>query len=272
MAESPENRTAGLGSAGRRDDEGEEEDDYMGDLSQFLLPETSVPSNPKLSTKKVANNKMQAFQSSKKKKAVSWHEQRRLEKERQQKEEDEQTLARIEAPIPQSNIGFKLLKQMGYTPGSALGKEGSGRAEPVGIEIRRTRVGIGREDPHKEKRKREEFEAEWRKRNDEAMMAEFGSRQKLQWRSKRVVVNFKKGKAALDQLENKEFVDEVKKSEDEEEGEEDEEEEEVVTEEDLREILMKLRDEHRYCLFCGFQYDTAEALSSNCPGIDEDNH
>ncbi|CAN1133612.1 G patch domain-containing protein 11 [Linum perenne] len=268
MAGSPGNETAGLGSTGRREDE--EEEDYMGDLSQFLLPETSVPSNSKLSSKKIANNTSQTVQSSKKK-AVSWHEQRRLEKERKQKEEDEQTLARIEAPIPQSNIGFKLLKQMGYTPGSALGKEGSGRAEPVGIVIRRTRVGIGREDPHKEKRKREEFEAEWKKRNDEAMLADFGSRQKSQWRSKRVVVNFTKAKAALDQLENKEFV-EPKKSEDEEEGEQEEEEEEVVTEEDLHEILMKLRDEHRYCLFCGFQYETAEALLSNCPGTDEDDH
>ncbi|KAJ6778755.1 G PATCH DOMAIN-CONTAINING PROTEIN 11 [Salix koriyanagi] len=161
-------------------------------------------------------------------------------------------LARIEAPIPQSNIGFKLLKQMGYTPGSALGKEGSGRAEPVGIQIRRTRVGIGREEPHKEKRKREEIEAERERKKEKNLMEEFGSRQKSQWRSRRVVVNFMKAKAALDQLENKEVV-EPKKNEDEEDGEQDGEEEEEITEEDLQELLMKLRGEHQYCLFCGFQ-------------------
>ncbi|EEF30044.1 nucleic acid binding protein, putative [Ricinus communis] len=245
-----------------------EEEDYMGDLSQFLPPETS--NSPILSSKKISSNKVSAGESFKKKsKTLSWQEQRRRERERMQQQEDEQTLAKIEAPIPQSNIGFKLLKQMGYVPGAALGKEGSGRAEPVGIEIRRTRVGIGREDPHKEKRKREEIEAEWKRRKEEDLMVEFGSRQKSQWRCKRVVVNFRKAKVALDQLENREVV-EIRKNE--EEGEEEGEEEEEITEEDLQEILMKLRDEHRYCLFCGFQYETKEALLSDCPGTDEDDH
>ena len=136
----------------------------------------------------------------------------------------------MEAPIPQSNIGFKLLKQMGYTPGSALGKEGLGRAEPVGIEIRRSRAGIGREDPHKEKRKEEEIMAEKKRRKIEDLMVEFGYRQKSQWQSRKVVVNFNKAKAALDQLENKEVV-EPEKNEDEEEGEQEEDEEEEITEE-----------------------------------------
>uniref|UniRef100_A0A2P2K628 G-patch domain-containing protein n=2 Tax=Rhizophora mucronata TaxID=61149 RepID=A0A2P2K628_RHIMU len=259
MAESRKNQQGG---------NGKEEEDYMGDLSQFLPPETLNP--PILSVKKITNNRPPIVQSSKRPK-LSWQEQRRLERERKKQEEDEQTLANIDAPIPQSNIGFKLLKQMGYTPGSALGKEGLGRAEPVGIEIRRTRMGIGHEDPHKAKRKREEIEAERKKRKEEDLMADFGSRQKLQWRSRRVVVNFRKAKAALDQLENKEVV-EPKKSEDEQDVEQEEEEAEEITEEDLQEILTKLRDEYQYCLFCGFQYESTEALSSNCPGINEDDH
>ncbi|MBA0830155.1 hypothetical protein Goarm_014699 [Gossypium armourianum] len=254
---------------------------------------------------------------------------------------------------------------MGYTPGSALGKEGSGRVEPVGLDIRRSRAGIGREDPLKEKRKREEIEFERKKKNEEALMAEFGSWQKSQWRSRRVVVNYKKAKAALDQLENKEVVV-PKKNEEEEEGGQDEEEEEEVTEElaaleypqstwaalvlvivafscgykvhvvilkvaelvvlgvlvldkvllskniermvvwtavatrtlalflfeisiakslfkklefvnlaflvDLQDIVMKLRDEYQYCPFCGFQYESMEALLSSCPGTNEDDH
>ena len=124
-----------------------------------------------------------------------------------------------------------MLKQMGYTPGSALGKEGSGRAEPVGLEIRRTRAGIGREDPIKEKMRREEAWTEKKRKNEAALMAEFGCRQKSQWQSRRVVVNFKKAKGALDQLENKEIVEPKKKEdEDSEEGEEEEEEEEITEE------------------------------------------
>ena len=162
-------------------------------------------------------------------KTLSWQERRKLERERKQQEEDEQTLARVEAPIPQSNIGFKLLKQMGYTPGSALGKGCSGRAEPVGLDIRRSRAGIGLDDPHKEKRKKEEIKGEKKRRKEEDLMAEFGSRQKSQWRSRRVIGNFKKAKAALDQLENREVVEPQKN--DDEGGENNEEDEEEITEE-----------------------------------------
>ncbi|CAH2063753.1 unnamed protein product [Thlaspi arvense] len=268
MAE-PKRSLTGLGGETAKDEE-EENDDYMGDLSQFISPELTQTSKRKESAKK----SVVVEPSRKKLKNLNWHERRRLEKERKQIQEDEQTLARIEdTPIGESNVGFKLLKQMGYKPGSALGKEGSGRAEPVTMDIRRSRAGVGRDDPHKEKKKREEFEAENVKRKVEEMLEDFGSRQKSQWRNKRVVINFKKAKAALDQLENVEVVPE-KKNEEDEDGKADdkEEEEEEITEEDLQEILMKLRDEHRYCPFCGFQYETTEALLSNCPGVNEDDH
>lgn len=177
----------------------------------------------------LSNKKDPAVSTSKSQlKTLNWQERRKLQRERKQQEEDEQTLAKVEAPIPQSNIGFKLLKQMGYTPGSTLGKQGSGRAEPVGIEIRRSRAGIGLDDPHKEKKKRQEIMIDRKRKNEQDMMEEFGSRQKSRWQSRRVIVNFYKAKAALDQLENREVV-EPQKNEDDVEGEDEEEEE--ITEE-----------------------------------------
>ncbi|CAN8279819.1 unnamed protein product [Cochlearia groenlandica] len=266
MAE-PTRNLRGIGSEPEKDDV-EEDDDYMGDLSLFIPHELTHTSK-----RKESENKTVIVEPSKKKlKNLSWHERRKLEKERKQIEEDKQTLARIQdTPIGESNVGFKLLKQMGYKPGSALGKQGSGLAEPVTMDIRRSRAGVGREDPHKEKKKREEIEAESEKRKVEEMLEDFGSRQKSQWRNKRVVINFRKAKAALDQLENVEVVPE-KKNEEEEDGKPDEEEEEEISEEDLEEILMKLREEHRYCPFCGFQYESREALLSHCPGVNEDDH
>ncbi|KAJ7972287.1 G-patch domain [Quillaja saponaria] len=260
-------------SANKRSNNGggeEEEEDYMGDLSQFLPPEASDP--PKSLSKKISNRKPLMVHSSKKQsKTLNWQERRKLERERKQQEEDEETLAKVEAPIPQSNIGFKLLKQMGYTPGSALGKEGSGIAEPVGLEIRRSRAGIGLDDPQKEKQKMEEITNEKKRKKEEALMEEFGSRQKSQWQSKRVVVNFLKAKATLAQLENREVM-EPEKNEDDEESGHDEEDEEEITEEQLQDLLMILRDEYQYCLFCGYQYESVDALLENCPGTNEDDH
>lgn len=254
----------------------DEEDDYMGDLSQFLPSQPKPSSNPNPPAKKVPSIKLNGssktsnLQSSKKRsKPKNWQEQKKFKREMNQVKEDEQTLANLESAIPQSNIGFKMLKQMGYTPGSGLG--GSGRTEPVGLEIRRSRAGIGREDPIKEKLRKEE-ELNWEnRRREEELMADFGCRVKERWRNKRVVVNFYKAKGVLDQLENKEIV-EVEKKDDNDDENDDDEEEEVVTEEDLQEILTKLRDDFHYCLFCGCKYESTEALLANCPGINEDDH
>nr|XP_043621375.1 G patch domain-containing protein 11 [Erigeron canadensis] len=251
----------------------EEDDDYMGDLSQFLP--SQFPSSPKKvpSTSSSSSKTTTKLQSSKKRpKNRNWQEKRKKKQQMEQVKEDERTLASLESAIPQSNIGFKMLKQMGYTPGSGLGDGGSGQVDPVGLEIRRSRAGIGREDPVKEKLRKEE-ELSWEnRRREEELMLEFGSRVKERWKSKRVVVNFYKAKGVLDQLENKEVVEVEKNDFDDGQKEDEEEEEEVITEEDLLEILMKLRDDFRYCLFCGCQYESMEALSVSCPGIYEDDH
>lgn len=176
--------------------------------------------------------------SSKKPKFQNWQVRRDLDRKRKQIEEDKQTLENLGSAIPQSNIGFKLLKQMGYTPGSALGKEGSGRAEPVSVEIRRGRAGIGTEDPEVAKVRREREKYEINKMRENEMMEIFGSHQKERWKGRRVVMNFRKADAALAQLENRE-VEVEKKEEDDEEKEEDEEEEEITEEVHLFLYLQK---------------------------------
>ncbi|KAL4393767.1 hypothetical protein AHAS_Ahas02G0084900 [Arachis hypogaea] len=174
-------------------------------LTSFILRIISGKNDPSISSSK---NKL---------KTLSWQERQKLERDRKQKEEDEQTLTKVEAPIPQSHIGFKLLKQMGYTSGAALAK----------------RVWVG--------------------------LSQSGLRF-----DDRELVN-----VALDQLENREII-ELEKNDDDEE-EEDEEEEEI-TKEDLQEVLMKLRDDHNYCLFCGCKYESKDDLLTNCPGTNEDDH
>ncbi|CAL5376302.1 unnamed protein product [Camellia sinensis] len=75
----------------------------------------------------------------------------------------------------------------------------------------------------------EEERMEWEKGKGEELMEDFGCRHKEQWRSRRIVVNYHKAKAALEQLENKEVVAEADK--DEEDAENEEEEEKIITEE-----------------------------------------
>ncbi|XP_010928444.1 uncharacterized protein [Elaeis guineensis] len=249
-------------------DGGGEDDDYMGDLSLFIPPEDSC------SQKKKFGPKIQSPEAPKPKrpKGISWQEQRRLERERKQREEDERTMAGLEAAIPETNVGFRMLRQMGYTPGSVLGKGGAGPAEPVGLEIRRSRAGIGVISPQEEAARSNRATAERKRRREEELMAEFGSRQKTQWRSRRIVGDYREAEAALAQLENREVVEPPKEDGDEGKKQEEEEEEEEITEEDLHDILIKLRDEHHYCLYCGCKFESAEALAIDCPGPNEEDH
>lgn len=252
----------------------EDDDDYMGDLSIFLPP-PEVPTSS--SSKKRSGSKSQTPSISKTKipKTLNWQEKRKLERERKQREEDEQTLAGLESAIPESNVGFKMLKNMGYNPGSTLGKDGAGRLEPVGLEIRRSREGLGaREEAKRRERikmERARYKEERKQRSEEELVEEFGFRKKNQWRGRLILGDYRKAEAALAQLENREIVEPEKNDGDEEKTEDDEEEEEITVEV-LNEILLKLRDEHRYCLYCGCQYESSELLQSDCPGLDRDDH
>uniref|UniRef100_A0ACD6AI76 Uncharacterized protein n=3 Tax=Avena sativa TaxID=4498 RepID=A0ACD6AI76_AVESA len=207
-------------------------------------------------------------------KGLPWKERRRQERERSQRDEDARTLAGMAEAIPESNVGFKLLKQMGYDPAAR-----GGGTEPVGIEIRRSRAGLGAELPvsvaplpqPSEPKTREEEEKE-RKREEE-MVVELRARKSTQWKGRRLVWDYRKAEAALAQLENQEVAPPTTDGEEKgEEEEEEEEEEDVISEEGLQNILNKLRDEHRYCLYCGCKYESAEALANECHGPNEDDH
>ncbi|RCV31776.1 hypothetical protein SETIT_6G205400v2 [Setaria italica] len=245
------------------------DEDYMGDLSHFLQPSPSSSASRNLGRRKQPPAPAQAQTRAKRGKGVPWRERRRQERERKQREEDARTMAGIAEAIPESNVGFRMLKQMGYDPGSR------GAAEPVGIEIRRSRAGLGAEPavapapaPAPVEKTRAAVETE--RRRQEEMMGELRARKSTQWRGRRLVWDFRKAEAALAQLENREV--EPPAPEGEEKDKEAEEEEEVITEEDLQNILSKLRDQYQYCLYCGCKYESAEALAKECPGPNEEDH
>ncbi|CAN6440326.1 unnamed protein product [Victoria cruziana] len=238
-----------------------EEEDYMGDISQFLPPETSDTSRSKKRRTEEPGQKSVL-------RNLSWQQKRKISREQQQREEDEKTLALAQTALEPSNIGFRMLQQMGYKPGSALGKEGKGRVEPVGLQIRRSRTGIGGRTPEEARASRERVREDRLRRTEEGLASEFGSRQKSAWRFRKAAADYEKAKAALAQLENAEFVAPPLPGDDSDKGKE--EEEEVITEEDMQELLSTLRDKHFYCLYCGCQYESMEALLSNCPGGEDD--
>jgi hypothetical protein len=223
------------------------DEDYMGDLSHFLPPSPSSSPSRNLGRRKQPPAPAQAQTQAKRGKGLPWQERRRQERERKQREEDARTMVGLAEAIPESNVGFRMLKQMGYDPGAR------GAAEPVGIEIRRSRAGLGAEPavapappPATAPTEKTRAAVEMERRRQEEMIGDLRARKSTQWRGRRVLWDFRKAEAALAQLENKEVEPPALEGD---EKDKEEEEEEVITEEVVPIYLLLCFPNSRPCSF-----------------------
>lgn len=155
------------------------------------------------------------------------HKQRNLgenkkafkEKKRKQVESVESRLRNsgLSTAIPSSNIGFKLLQKQGYTPGKGLGNGIHVRSEPIEVDLKRGRGGLGidavlREKAkmleEKEKKKIEEFQM-----NSLVIEKEFHEMRKVKWESKKIARDVAKAKSALRDLADKDEKERLNENE-----------------------------------------------------------
>ena len=191
---------------------------------------------------------------------------------------------------------------MGYKAGESLGKSKIGRTEPIPIEVKSNRTGLGRDAVIKEIK---ETKAKLRIQKSitaasKVVSAEdFRAAQSLKVRAKRIEGDLFKSQKACRQLDMaKEFTTPIEAwfwpkciqeaTAAEEEGEEgvkireiieaEEEEEtedeaiEIPAEEMLRIITEYLRTEYLFCVWCGITFSDMEDLQSNCPGNTSEDH
>ncbi|XP_073386008.1 uncharacterized protein [Physcomitrium patens] len=267
----------------------DEDDDYMGDLERFIPKEELLYSKSSSQTGKGRG-------AGAPKEKVNWKEKRKLKEVQKVKKEAEQRQEGLVAAIPSSNIGFKMLQQMGYKPGNALGKSGQGATEPISVNVKVNRTGLGRDRVVAEekvlKAKVKALVQEKKRKKVDELREGFEERRRGTWQSRKLISDYRKAYTALLQLEEQssgsaegvlkvnmqeakgavEKKEEKKKQKDEDADEEEEEEEEVITEEMLQETLARLREVFNYCLYCGFQYESREQLRNDCPGVEEDAH
>lgn len=258
----------------------DDEDDYMSDAFLSKLPDVK-PGIPMVKRVREAM-----------KKEVQ-HEKKNIENRQKPIKllEKESREAVLQNTISNKNKGFALLQKMGYKAGQGLGKEGAGRVEPIPLNIKMGREGIGMEEV--KKRKAEEDLQRYRhkvqltEQNEKRSVEDYRVRVRTEREEKKIESDLRKSQRACEQLDSQKGVtvpredwywpkaeaDEDGDAEKEEEEEDDEEEEWKLTSMDKLQILTSyLRGVHFYCIWCGTTYNDEDDLDSNCPGNTATDH
>ncbi|XP_074532018.1 G patch domain-containing protein 11 [Halichoeres trimaculatus] len=253
----------------------DEEEDYMSDA--FLSKIQDV--KPGVS---MVRRVKEAIKKENKQKETNIKNRQKTYKE-QEKESRE---AALQNSISNENKGFALLQKMGYKAGQGLGKEGAGRVDPIPLNIKTDRGGLGIEEV--KKRKAEEDLQNYRRKvqaqqqNETKSVEDFRSRVRTEREERKLEADLRRSRRTCARLDNQKGIlvpreawywpkveSEEEEDDQEEEREEEEEEEESVelTSFDKLQILTSyLRGVHFYCLWCGTTYNDEEDLCSNCPG------
>lgn len=252
----------------------DEEEDYMSDL---FIKQDVRPGLPMVRRVK------EAIQKEEKQKEANERNRQKSVKE----EEKERRDLVLKSALGNENKGFALLQKMGYKSGQALGKSGEGIVEPIPLNIKTGRSGLGHEEF--KKRKAEEKLENYRqklhmkKQANEQAADQFRVRFKNKQEERKMEGDLRKSQRACQQLDMQKDIDVPKETwywlEPEEEDKKDEEDKDdectssdLSVSEKLQLLTAYLREEHFYCIWCGTTYEDSEDLSSNCPGDSAADH
>merc|ERR1712018_1108375 len=110
----------------------DDEDDYMSD--KFLQEATKSQPNP---SDHFISRRRRILQNKAKKDSLKMKPKKVIEKETREKG--------LSTALSSDNVGFRLMAKMGYKSGTGLGKNSAGRVEPVPINLKASRTGLGRD-------------------------------------------------------------------------------------------------------------------------------
>uniref|UniRef100_A0A8D0L9T9 G patch domain-containing protein 11 n=1 Tax=Sphenodon punctatus TaxID=8508 RepID=A0A8D0L9T9_SPHPU len=255
----------------------EEEEDYMSD-SFINVHQDVKPGMPMVRRLKEAIQKEE--------------KQKEANQKNRQKSIKEQEIERrdtvLKSALGNENKGFALLQKMGYKRGQALGKSGGGIVEPIPLNIKTGRSGLGHDEL--QKRKAEEKLEHYRrkmhmkKETDEKAADQFRMRVKNKQEERKAEADLQRSQRTCQQLDSHKGTEVPKEiwywTDPKQEGEEDELEEEedeckssdLNVFEKLQILTAYLREEHLYCIWCGTAYEDPEDLSSSFPGDTSADH
>ena len=247
---------------------GYSDDDYMAPLPAFSLPETKSLLNASSSASNSKNKKqMKSIQTI-------------MEDNRDQK---------LAEPLSSNNIGFKLLKKIGYKEGESLGKDNKGLIEPLPLHARTNLdiSGVGINEMKQRKVEKIQDSKKEQAKFAEKLTEDFVHNQSSVQMSAKQQRDAKKAQKIIYELDESAGVAVHKLTaslhcryirastnnyEDNDYASEKEHDSKELEDPTLEECLQYLREMYCYCYFCGAKYIDTEDLLNNCPGSAEEQH
>lgn len=186
-----------------------------------------------------------------------------------------------------------MLQKMGFKPGTGLGKTGEGRTEPIGLEVKADRAGLGREAAVKEilDRKLNMLQKRIAALSDSDSLHAFRNRKKDEAVQRLVQADLMKSRRMCQVLDEKDKIDEpaekwfwpeeIKEADETEEDAKDEKDSDEGSEDEANQLepsekldllTSYLRQVHFYCTWCATKFNDVQDLESNCPGSTRDDH
>uniref|UniRef100_A0A1B6JFI2 G patch domain-containing protein 11 n=2 Tax=Homalodisca liturata TaxID=320908 RepID=A0A1B6JFI2_9HEMI len=117
----------------------------------------------------------------------------------------------LSKPLDSDNVGFKMLQKLGFKPGTGLGRSGEGRVEPISVEVKSDRQGLGRKASLAEVAK---LQAKYRAEARERMLNidDYRSRKAEEAAEKMAKFDLIKCQRVCWELDSKEYIDEPAES------------------------------------------------------------
>ena len=177
----------------------------------------------------------------------------------------------LKKPMSRDNFGMRMLEKMGFHSGQGLGKNGGGIKEPIEVQLKYDKVGIG----HMEAERKQKEENEYK--------------ESLQSIRRQIYLNMKKQRFeewTKEKANMKQVIKDIREAQgvietlDEENDKprnpllmrDDEECDIDVLSSHLKKLLSYLRSTYFYCIYCGYAYSDPLDLETGCPGCDRSVH
>uniref|UniRef100_UPI00358EA17F G patch domain-containing protein 11-like n=1 Tax=Myxine glutinosa TaxID=7769 RepID=UPI00358EA17F len=132
-------------------------------------------------------------------KEVRHEELNRLNRQKSHREmEMERREEALNTALERNNKGFAILQKMGYKIGEGLGRQGAGIKEPIGVNLKAGRGGLGRDVAQKEMRRQQEV---CRKQETKVSLEEYRKRVRSKMEDRQLESDLRKSQCACQQLD-----------------------------------------------------------------------